>query len=78
VPDAELDAFVAGWAEKLAAGPPIALQMTKRMITSGLAMSMSESLHWEAMAQTVTGGTQDTAEAMQAFVQKRKPVFKGK
>lgn len=78
VPDAELDAFVAGWAEKLAAGPPIALQMTKRMITSGLSMSMSESLHWEAMAQTVTGGTQDTAEAMRAFVEKRKPVFQGK
>ena len=41
-------------------------------------MSMSEALHWEAMAQTVTGGTQDTAEAMRAFVEKRTPVFKGR
>ena len=78
VPDAELDKFVGEWAARLAGGPPIALQMTKRMITSGLAMSMSEALHWEAMAQTVTGGTQDTAEAMRAFVEKRAPVFKGK
>jgi 2-(1,2-epoxy-1,2-dihydrophenyl)acetyl-CoA isomerase len=78
VPDAELDKFVGEWAAKLAAGPPIALQMTKRMITSGLTMSMAESLHWEAMAQTITFTTQDTAEAMQAFVQKRKPVFKGR
>jgi 2-(1,2-epoxy-1,2-dihydrophenyl)acetyl-CoA isomerase len=78
VPDAELDKFVSEWAAKLAAGPPIALQMTKRMITSGLSMSLSEALHWEAMAQTVTGGTQDTAEAMRAFVEKRKPVFQGR
>jgi enoyl-CoA hydratase/carnithine racemase len=78
VPDAELDKFVGEWAAKLAAGPPIALQMTKRMITTGLSMSMSEALHWEAMAQTVTGGTQDTAEAMRAFVEKRKPQFKGR
>jgi 2-(1,2-epoxy-1,2-dihydrophenyl)acetyl-CoA isomerase len=78
VPDAELDKFVGEWAAKLAAGPPIALQMTKRMITTGLAMSMSEALHWESMAQTVTGTTQDTAEAMRAFVEKRKPVFKGR
>lgn len=78
VPDAELDKFVGEWAAKLAAGPPIALQMTKRMITTGLSMSMSEALHWESMAQTVTGGTQDTAEAMRAFVEKRKPAFKGR
>ena len=78
VPDAELDKFVGEWAAKLAAGPPIALQLTKRMITAGLAQSMSEALHWEAMAQTVTSGTQDTQEAMRAFVEKRTPLFKGR
>ena len=78
VPDAELDKFVGEWAAKLASGPPIALQMTKRMITAGLSLSMSEALHWEAMAQSVTGGTQDTQEAMRAFFEKRAPVFKGR
>ncbi len=78
VPDAELDKFAGEWAAKLAAGPPIALQLTKRMITSGLSMSMSEALHWEAMAQSVTSGTQDTQEAMRAFFEKRTPVFKGR
>ena len=78
VPDAELDKFVGEWAAKLAGGPPIALQMTKRMIASGLSMSMSEALHWEAMAQSVTSGTQDTQEAMRAFFEKRAPVFRGR
>jgi enoyl-CoA hydratase/carnithine racemase len=78
VPDAELDKFVGEWAARLAAGPPIALQMTKRMITSGHSMSMAEALQWEGMAQSVTGGTEDTREAMKAFVEKRAPLFKGR
>jgi 2-(1,2-epoxy-1,2-dihydrophenyl)acetyl-CoA isomerase len=78
VPDAQLDAFVADWAGRLAAGPPLALQMTKRMLTMGMAMSLSEALHQEAMAQTVTGASQDTAEALRAFFQKREPSFKGR
>jgi len=78
VPDAELDAFVGDWARRLAAGPPLALQMTKRMLTMGLAMSLSEALHQEAMAQSVTGASEDTAEAMRAFFAKREPSFKGR
>lgn len=78
VPDAELDTFVDDWAQRLASGPPLALQMTKRMLTNSFSTTMSEALHWEAMAQTVTGGTEDTREAMKAFFQKREPVFQGK
>ena len=36
VPDAELDAFVDGWAARLAAGPPIALAQTKRLLDDGV------------------------------------------
>ena len=61
-----------------AAGPPLALQMTKRMLTSSMGLSLSEALHQEAMAQTVTAGTEDTIEAFKAFFQKREPVFKGR
>ena len=32
VPVAELDEFVAGWASTLAAGPPLALSMTKTLL----------------------------------------------
>jgi 2-(1,2-epoxy-1,2-dihydrophenyl)acetyl-CoA isomerase len=78
VPDAELDKLVAEWTATLAGGPPLALQMTKRMLTSAFSMSMSEALHQEAMAQSVTSASEDTIEGMRAFFQKRPPVFKGK
>ncbi len=78
VADAELDDFTDDWAQRLAAGPPLALQMSKRMLNSGAQMSLSEMLHWEAMAQTVTSSTSDTREAFQAFFEKRTPEFKGR
>ncbi|MDJ0864885.1 MAG: enoyl-CoA hydratase [Myxococcota bacterium] len=78
VPDDELDAFVADWAGRLAAGPPLALQMTKRMLTGAFSCSFSEALHQEAMAQSVTTASQDTREALEAFFAKRTPVFRGR
>jgi 2-(1,2-epoxy-1,2-dihydrophenyl)acetyl-CoA isomerase len=78
VPDAALDGFVDDWARRLAAGPPLALQMTKRMLGMAHAVSLSEALHQEAMAQSVTGASEDTAEALKAFFAKREPSFKGR
>ena len=78
VPDADIDEFVAGWAARLAAGPPIALAMTKRMLDNSLQVTMEEALDDEGVAQTVNFGTADTAEAMKAFVEKREPKFAGR
>ncbi|MEI8239905.1 MAG: enoyl-CoA hydratase [Actinomycetota bacterium] len=77
VPDAELDAFVADWASRLAAGPPIALAMTKRLLDNAMNVTMEEALDDEGMAQTVNFGTKDTIEAMIAFIEKRSPTFRG-
>ena len=77
LPDAELDAFVDGWAKRLAAGPPIALALTKRMLNNAMNVTMEEALDDEGAAQTVNFGTKDTLEAMEAFMQKREPKFKG-
>ena len=77
LPDAELDAFVDGWAQRLAAGPPIALALTKRMLNNAMNVTMEEALDDEGAAQTVNFGTKDTLEAMEAFMQKREPRFKG-
>jgi len=77
LPDGELDAFVDGWAKRLAAGPPIALALTKRMLNNAMNVTMEGALDDEGVAQTVNFGTQDTLEAMEAFMQKREPKFKG-
>ena len=78
VPDDELDAFVADWAARLADGPPLALQLTKRMLTSSFSLSFFEALQWEAASQTVNFASQDTREGVAAFAEKRAPVFRGR
>jgi 2-(1,2-epoxy-1,2-dihydrophenyl)acetyl-CoA isomerase len=77
VPAGELDAFVDDWAARLAAGPPLALSMTKKLLNDGAVMSLDQALEAEGMAQTVNFGTADTAEAMAAFLEKRDPNFTG-
>jgi enoyl-CoA hydratase/carnithine racemase len=78
LPDGELDAFVDGWASRLAAGPPIALAMTKRLLNNSLNVTLEEALDDEGLSQTVNFSTADTREAVTAFLQKRQPRFEGR
>lgn len=78
VPASQIDAFVADWADRLAAGPPLALAMTKRLLTNSFSMTMDEALEAEGLAQSVNAGTEDTPEAIRAFLDKREPRFKGR
>jgi enoyl-CoA hydratase/carnithine racemase len=78
VPVDELDKVVGEWAARLAAGPPIALAMTKRMLNRSFEQSFEQALDDEARSQTINFGTRDTAEAIGAFVQKRPPTFEGR
>jgi 2-(1,2-epoxy-1,2-dihydrophenyl)acetyl-CoA isomerase len=78
VPDAELDSVVDEWATRLAAGPPIALALTKKMLNNSLNMTMEQALDAEGAAQTVNFGTKDTLEAIAAFSERRDPVFRGR
>jgi 2-(1,2-epoxy-1,2-dihydrophenyl)acetyl-CoA isomerase len=78
VPHDDLDAAVADWADRLAAGPPIALAMTKRLLTLNATVDRPTALEGEGMAQTVNFSTEDTREAVTAFIEKREPEFKGR
>lgn len=78
VPASELDSLVEDWAERLAAGPPIALAMTKRMLNRSFEQSFEQALDDEARCQTVNFSTRDTVEAITAFLQKRAPRFTGR
>jgi enoyl-CoA hydratase/carnithine racemase len=78
VPADELDEVVAGVAQRIVAGPPVALSMTKRMLDNAANASLIQALETEAIAQNVNLGTSDMAEAMRAFAEKRPPVFHGR
>ena len=78
LPDHELDAFTQDWADRLAAGPPIALAMSKRLLNNSFSVTLEEALDDEGLSQTVNFGTKDTVEAVMAFIEKRDPEFRGR
>jgi enoyl-CoA hydratase/carnithine racemase len=77
LPAAEVDKLVDEWSARLAAGPPITMAMTKRMLNRSFEQTFEQALDDEARSQTVNFGTRDTVEAIAAFVQKREPEFRG-
>jgi 2-(1,2-epoxy-1,2-dihydrophenyl)acetyl-CoA isomerase len=77
LPADALDAKVADVAARIAAGPPIALSITKRMLTNAANSSLASALETETLAQNVNVATADMAEAMLAYHEKRTPVFRG-
>src|SRR6476659_10054149 len=78
VPDGELDKFVDEWASRLAAGPPIALAQSKRLLNNAVGATLEQALDEEGAAQTINMSTKDTAEAVAAFLEKRDPTFQGR
>jgi 2-(1,2-epoxy-1,2-dihydrophenyl)acetyl-CoA isomerase len=77
VADAELMGSALELAEALASGPA-SLGLTRQLIWSSLDTGWSEQLHKEAVAQNRAGRTEDFAEGVAAFLQKRKASFKGR
>lgn len=65
-------------AERIAAGPPIAIQLVKQSLYRGLEGSLPDALAREAAALNVCMETEDTDEGIRAFFEKRSPVFQGR
>ena len=77
VPAGDLRATAAEWAARLAAGPTVAIGLGKRLINRSLDGDRSASLAEEAMAAEINMTTADGQEGVRAFVERRKPVFRG-
>jgi 2-(1,2-epoxy-1,2-dihydrophenyl)acetyl-CoA isomerase len=69
---------VAAYAEQLAAGPPIALTLTKRLLRDTLDTDLLTQLRRELASIQQCFTTADVAEAMRAFAEKRRPTFTGR
>ncbi|RVU05753.1 2-(1,2-epoxy-1,2-dihydrophenyl)acetyl-CoA isomerase [Novosphingobium umbonatum] len=77
VPDGEVLGQAQALAAKLASGPTRAMASIRQTVASALTLDFDATLEVEREHQTACGRTQDFAEAIAAFAQKRKPQFKG-
>ena len=78
VPVEELAPRVQQIAARLAANPPIAVQSAKNIIRQTQGVSIAAGLAWENDGYTYCMATEDAREGMNAFAEKREPVFKGR
>ena len=77
VPAADLDASVDELAVAFLSLPTRAIAMTKRLANRSFESSRDQSFDDEAYFQELVVATQDAAEGMQAFTDRRDPVFRG-
>jgi enoyl-CoA hydratase/carnithine racemase len=75
---AEIDGFVTDLAERLVAGPQIALAQSKALLNEGADRTLRDALANEARAQVVNFATADALEAYAAFAERREPSFTGR
>ena len=77
VPPEELMSRAKELAQKIASGPPISVELVKRVMWEKIRNQLREHLLFESYGQTICRSTQDQKEAVKAFMEKREPQFKG-
>jgi enoyl-CoA hydratase len=76
-PDA-FDAAVAEWAAKLAAKSPLLVRMGKDAMFRSQDMALDDALDFLRAQLTIAFSTEDIQEGVQAFFDRREPVWKGR
>ena len=77
VPLADLPRAARAWAERVLALGPLAVRLAKASLNASAQMPLAAGLQYESAVQAVTFQSADKQEGTTAFLEKRKPVFKG-
>lgn len=76
-PDADFNSNVEKLADQLAAMPTKALLLTRSLLNASMNNTLEQQLEQELAFQLEASGTMDFKEGVNAFLEKRKPEFKG-
>lgn len=78
VPHEELPKATKEFAMKFIKNAPIPISLAKRALQNYQRIDLVQALDYERLAQTICWNTEDRAEGMKSFIEKREPIFKGK
>ena len=78
VPASELDEAVKLYTDYFANAPTKSIGLIKKMLNKSSTSTLDEMLDYEAWCQQIAGSSEDYKEGVKAFLEKRKPQFKGK
>jgi 2-(1,2-epoxy-1,2-dihydrophenyl)acetyl-CoA isomerase len=73
----DLPAAADALAARFAAGPTVAIGLAKRLLNQSLDSDRVSAFHQEEMAVAMNVWTEDSAEGLRSFAEKRDPVFRG-
>ena len=65
-------------ARKILEKPPLAVKLAKRALNASRSMSLPDGLRYELSLFSILFSTEDAKEGMKAFLEKRKPEFRGR